>query len=167
MIERVFSQRPGAVMVDVGADIGNHAIYLSRYFSKIVCFEPSPDIVARLSSNIRLNGLTNIDVKAVGLSNRDALLHYKLNRSGNLGASGFQSEANAETVDLPVKRGDDCLQLDRLDFLKVDVEAHELQVFQGLQYTILKHWPIISFEFHGQEFHGHLHGVGRIRCNPQ
>lgn len=155
VIERVFSRRPGSIMVDVGANIGNHAIYLSRYFDRIICFEPSPEIAARLKSNIKLNGITNIQVENVGLSNRDAMMHFKLNKSGNLGASGFQAEANAETIDLPVRKGDDCLShVDRLDLLKVDVEEHELQVFQGLQKSISKYRPIISFEFQG-----HVQGV--------
>jgi FkbM family methyltransferase len=152
VIERFFRGKPDAVMLDIGANIGNHAVYLSRSFGRIICFEPSPYIAERLEKNITLNGLTNVDVHIVGLSNREATLHYKLDISGNLGASHFLSEANEQTIELPVCRGDDYLLrngVNKVDFIKVDVEHHELEVFEGLKHTVSHCRPIIAFEFHG------------------
>lgn len=48
IIERLFQEKPGAVMLDVGSNIGNHAVFLSRSFGRIVCFESSPFIAERL-----------------------------------------------------------------------------------------------------------------------
>ena len=152
VIERFFRGKPGAVMLDIGANIGNHAIYLSNSFDRIMCFEPSPYIADRLRKNITLNRLTNIEVHTVGLSNREAALHYKLDTSGNLGASHFVGEADEQTIELPVCRGDDYLSqkgVNRVDFIKVDVEHHELEVFEGLTLTISRYRPVIAFEFHG------------------
>jgi FkbM family methyltransferase len=152
VIERFFEGTLGAVMLDVGANIGNHAIYLSSSFGRIICFEPSPYIAERLEKNITLNRLTNIEVHIVGLSDREAALHYKLDNSGNLGASHFQSEADEQTVELTVCRGDDYLSkngINKVDFIKVDVEHYELEVFEGLQLTVDRCRPIIAFEFHG------------------
>jgi FkbM family methyltransferase len=152
VIERFFRGKPGAVMLDIGANIGNHAIYLSNSFDRIMCFEPSPYIAERLRKNITLNRLTNIEVHTVGLSNREAALHYKLDTSGNLGASQFVSEADEQTIDLPVCRADDYLStkiVNRVDFIKIDVEHHELEVFEGLELTVSRYRPIIAFEFHG------------------
>jgi FkbM family methyltransferase len=152
VIERFFRTKPHAIMLDVGANIGNHAIYLSRSFEHLICFEPSPHIAERLKKNIELNGITNIEVHAVGLSDSEATLHFKLDTSGNLGASHFLSEADDETIELPVCRGDVYLSqkgIDRVDFIKVDVEHHELEVFEGLALTINRSRPIIAFEFHG------------------
>jgi FkbM family methyltransferase len=152
VIERFFRTKSNAIMLDVGANIGNHAIYLSRSFDHILCFEPSPHIAERLRRNIELNGMTNIEVHTIGLSNREATLHFKLDTSGNLGASQFLSEAGDETIQLPVCRGDVYLSqkgIEKVDFIKVDVETHELEVFEGLTHTINRSRPIISFEFHG------------------
>jgi FkbM family methyltransferase len=152
VIERFFEGKLGAVMLDLGANIGNHAVFLSRSFSRILCFEPSPFIAERLKNNIRLNNLTNIEVHTVGLSNREATLHYKLDTSGNFGASHFLSEAGEQTIELPVCRGDDYLSrngVNRVHFIKVDVEHHELEVFEGLTLTVSRCRPIIAFEFHG------------------
>jgi FkbM family methyltransferase len=152
VMERFFRGKSGAVMLDIGANIGNHAIYLSSSFDRIICFEPSPYIAERLKKNIALNKLTNIEVHTVGLSNREAALHYKLDTSGNLGASHFLDEADEQTIELPVCRGDEYLsgmEVNRVDFIKVDVEHHELEVFEGLTLTITRCRPIIAFEFHG------------------
>jgi FkbM family methyltransferase len=152
VVERFFRGKPDAVMLDIGANIGNHAIYLSSTFDRIICFEPSPYIAERLTKNVTLNRLTNIEIHTVGLSNREAALHYKLDTSGNLGASHFQSEADEQTIELPVCRGDDYLSnksVNRIDLIKVDVEHHELEVFEGLKLTISRCRPIIAFEFHG------------------
>lgn len=153
IIQRVFGGA-NAVMLDVGANIGNHAIILGQTFKRIVCFEPSPQIADRLKANIYANGLSNIDVHIVGLSNRNALLPFRLDQAGNLGASRFTSAADKNTIDLRVAQGDEyCarLDLDRLDFIKIDVENHELAVLEGLQETIRRFRPIIAFEFHGAE----------------
>jgi FkbM family methyltransferase len=152
IIERSFRGKSGAVMLDVGANIGNHAIYLGNSFARIICFEPSPFIAARLRKNIALNRLSNVEVHTVGLSNREATLHYKLDTSGNLGASHFQSEAGEQTMELPVRQGDSYLSekgVNRVDFIKVDVEHHELEVFEGLKLTIGRYRPVTAFEFHG------------------
>lgn len=152
VVERFFRQRSSAVMLDVGANIGNHAIYLSNAFSRIICFEPSPYIALRLKNNIALNNLENVEVHAIGLSNQNAILQYKLDTSGNLGASHFISDVDQNSMELPVRCGDTYLtemSVDRIDFIKVDVENHELAVFEGLAQTILNHRPMIIFEFHG------------------
>ena len=139
-------------MIDVGANIGNHAIYLSPSFSRIHCFEPSPEIADRLAHNIALNGLSNIEIHRAGLSDRGGLLHFKLELGGNLGASHFVERPDEDTVPLPVHRGDDFLSgMDRIDFIKVDAERHEREVFAGLRDIIARYRPIVAFELHGGE----------------
>lgn len=153
LIETFFKRNSNAVMLDIGANIGNHAIYLSGSFNRIICFEPSPYIVDRLNKNIALNNLTNVEVHCVGLSNRAATLHYKLDETGNLGASHFVKTDNEDAEELPVVPGDDYLSkhfVDHVDFIKVDVEHHELEVLEGLRLTIDRDRPIVVFEFQGE-----------------
>jgi FkbM family methyltransferase len=145
----------GSVMLDIGANIGNHALYLSDCFKQVHCFEPNPRVVRMLEENIRLNNLQDkIVVHPVGLSNRSGKLPFFENHNGNLGNSGFVEAASQNTVMLPIVAGDDFvtkLNLADLAFIKVDVENHEPQVFEGLQKTIAKFRPVIAFEYQGQE----------------
>jgi FkbM family methyltransferase len=160
LVENYVRLRPGSVMLDVGANIGNHAIYLSSAFQKIHCFEPSPVIADRLDANIALNGFNNIEVHRVGLSDRTGMLHFKLDRTGNLGASHFQEMANDETVELQVHAGDEYLaNLDRLDFIKIDAERHEGEVLRGLDNIVRQHRPIVAFELHGGDGERHFNNI--------
>jgi FkbM family methyltransferase len=148
-IKAYFSSRQAKIMLDVGSNIGNHAIYLSGTFHRIHCFEPNPRAVSKLQKNIQLNRLENIIVHPVGLSNQMANLPFVDLGDTNLGGSHFTAEATDDTISLPTVRGDDyisSLGLNGIDFMKVDVEGHEFEVFDGLRSTIERHRPVIAFE---------------------
>lgn len=147
---------PDAIMVDAGANIGNHAIFLHRHCKAIHCFEPNPLAADRLQENIALNQADNIVVHRVGLGDRDATLPFAVNKTGNLGMSGFfdvsSRPGDYDMVDLPIRQADnalDDLALERLDLLKVDVEGFELALFQGLKRSLGRFRPVVAFEYHG------------------
>jgi FkbM family methyltransferase len=153
LVKKHYSLLPGSTALDVGANIGNHAIYLSRCFKRILCFEPCPIVLERLRQNIRLNRISNLEIHPVGLSNRAGSFPFHLNES-SLGSSGFVTDATGtSTISLPVVIGDEYLEsvgLSSLDFIKVDVESHEPEVFAGLKRTIARYRPVIAFEYYGQ-----------------
>jgi FkbM family methyltransferase len=147
---------PDAVMVDAGANIGNHAIFLHRHCKAIHCFEPNPLAADRLEENIALNHADNIVVHRVGLGDHDDTLPFAVNKTGNLGMSGFfdvsSRPGDYDMVHLPIRQADNALDelaLERLDLLKVDVEGFELALFQGLQRTLKQFRPVVAFEYHG------------------
>lgn len=149
----------GSVALDIGANIGNHSIYLASNFASIHAFEPNPNVLSRLRKNIELNQLSNIVVHPIGLGNASATLPFRENNDGNLGASGFLKPgevlaARSSQLELRIENADDyvsALGLDRIDFIKVDVEGWEPQLFEGMAGTIAKHRPTIAFEHHGGE----------------
>jgi FkbM family methyltransferase len=147
----------GAIFLDIGANIGNHALYLHNEFAEIHCFEPNPETFRRLSENVAINQFKNIKLHQVALGDHNAVLPFSEMVTGNLGNSGFfiedTSEVSYRVKELPVFEADgyvDGLNLARVDFIKIDVEGFELQVFKGLSKNIAKFRPIIAFEFHGQ-----------------
>jgi FkbM family methyltransferase len=146
-----FRKSPGKVSLDIGSNIGNHAIYLHDCFQSIHCFDPNPVVVQRLRDNISLNPIGNIHVHAVGLSDRTDALEFEIDRF-DLGSSHFVEKAAEGTISLPVVIGDEYvenLKLSKIDFIKIDVEGHEPHVFAGLARTIARHRPIVAFEHHG------------------
>ena len=152
----------GAIAVDIGANIGNHSIYLSQDFQEIHCFEPNPETFGRLSRNVAANGLSNLKLHQVALGDEDTILPFNENQDGNLGNSGFVNDqiltdtSSVRVVNIPVRSADDFIQslgISRLDFAKVDVEGFEPQVFNGLRKTIERYRPLVAFEFHGQMTH--------------
>ncbi|MFP8781469.1 FkbM family methyltransferase [Hydrogenophaga sp. RWCD_12] len=150
---------PGnSVILDIGANTGNHAIYLSGGASQIHCFEPNPETFERLVENIGLNGIQNIQCHQLGLGNQNSIASFQVNLDGNLGNSGYVSDTaaqpkNTKIIQLPIKRGDELMEqldLKAIHFIKIDVEGLEPVTLDGLRQTIAKHRPIVAFEFHGQ-----------------
>lgn len=148
-----------SIALDIGANIGNHAIYLAQFINAVHSFEPNPTIIPRLEANVSMNRLKGkVVVHPVGLGKTSETLTFRDNNDGNLGGSGFlkPGETPGETDrvhSLNVEAGDDYIEkigLSRVDFIKMDVEGWEPDVFEGLTNTIARYRPVVAFEFHGQ-----------------
>lgn len=147
--------RSGAAL-DVGANIGNHSLWLSRRFAQVYAFEPNPVCIKLFEANMLMNQVDNVRLFALGLSDTSAPMTFHANLEGNLGRSGVtQTLAATATRSFPVQleRGDDVLdgeipaQLPLL-LVKLDIEGHEMQALAGLQETLLRHQPLVLFESH-------------------
>lgn len=143
--------KPGGVMLDVGANIGNHALYLRDLFDEVHCFEPSPKVADRLEENIRLNGAANVRVHRLGLGESDAMIPFS--NDENLALGKFLHGHHDGALLLPVAPGDKWVaeaELKAIDYIKVDVEGFEEEVLLGLRETIRRFRPLVSFEYSGQ-----------------
>jgi FkbM family methyltransferase len=140
---------PGAVFCDIGANVGNHALYVLKYLrpSSVVVFEPNPEAIALLKSNLELNGVIDrcdISRLGVGLSDVESENMGLVTHDRNLGAARMV-ETDGDGG-LTVRTGDALLQGIAPTFLKIDVEGMEIQVLAGLAKTIAAHRPTIFIE---------------------
>jgi FkbM family methyltransferase len=138
----------GGTFVDVGSNVGNHAIFVSKFLdpAQIIVIEPNPPAIAILKVNILLNGLQRlVDTSnlGVGLSDTSGKA-WAYTPPANLGAT----QLRIETADGPLSLipGDVILQDRRVDFLKIDVEGMELKALAGLEQTISKWRPPMFVE---------------------
>lgn len=141
----------GGTFVDVGANIGNHALYLAGAFDEVHCFEPNPPIADRLAHNAALNGI-DLAIHRVGLGAEDGELPFHSDLAGNAGGSRFVSDPSAATNVLPIRNGDRWFRengIARADLIKIDVEGFELEVLKGLRETIGSQRPKLVLEFDG------------------
>ena len=145
----------GTAMLDIGANIGNHACALAGSFARVLAFEPNPPVAALLKANILINGLRTIEVHEVGLADRDAELSFGIAEAGNDGSGSFAAPCGSAAKTLPVRRGDAYLSAHaqelgrnglRIGFVKCDVQGFERDVFAGLASTLAEHHPIVMFE---------------------
>lgn len=148
-----FLQFKEKAVIDGGANIGNHALFFSRYFKQVIAFEPNPSSLKLLDANIFFNKTKNIQVIPVGLSNKSAILPF-FEDPKNLGGSGFnfKNPTNTPVQHLHVEKGDILLEQNieniPIALIKLDIEGDELNALQGLEKTICAHQPIILFEAH-------------------
>lgn len=142
-------------ILDIGANIGNHALPFSLHAKNVWCFEPNPQVFEILSKNIELNGSTNIKAIPAGLSDRNATTTLHVDLSGNIGASTLVDKNQFHGVKYEDKLvevivGDEWVTENiatKIDFIKIDVEGHEYNVLKGLKSTLAEHRPIIAMEW--------------------
>lgn len=132
--------RPEDVFVDVGACYGYHALTNARRVGpkgKVIAFEPQPDVFASLRENALLNGLSNIEVENLALSDRTECL--QLHRFSDLGVghtsfAELQAHAVSQTISCDATTLDEFVArkgIGRVRLVKLDVEGAELKVLMG------------------------------------
>jgi len=138
--------------LDIGANIGNHSIFFSKLFKKVISFEPNPATFDVLALNIKYNAPNqNIIPHRIGLSDANGDLPFILNRS-NIGGSRIQPDFNNkeyhEKIRIKVNKADNInsLREEKISLIKVDVEGHEINVFKGAEELIKQNKPAIIFE---------------------
>lgn len=137
----------GGHVIDIGANIGNHAIWFARRAgaARVVVAEPNPLALAPLMANVLVNGLREvIDLTRIGVGLSDAAAEgLRMKRHDrNLGATRMFPEGG----DLRVVRGDDLFADEVPDLIKIDVEGMEMKVLSGLDGMISAHRPLLFVE---------------------
>jgi len=138
--------------LDIGANVGNHGIFLSDACHKVFSFEPN-DTPGNVYKNALTKTESNIVLFDIGLSDVNEKIEFYENKE-NLGGSSFIKEhlgsKKYNKKKLEVRIGDEFIQeksINEIDFIKIDVEGFEISVLNGLKKTIEKHNPVIDFEF--------------------
>jgi FkbM family methyltransferase len=157
VLQKFLEINKNAVCLDVGANIGNHTLTMGQYAKKVYAFEPVPEIFEVLSKNINENKLNKkVKLCNFGLSNNDQILEIAIERSGNIGRSGIVNsgvqsrDSKYEIQQIQVKTGDETVQkysINRVDFIKMDIEGHETEAILGLKETIQKFRPVMCIEW--------------------
>jgi FkbM family methyltransferase len=141
--ERRFVERflqPGMTVLDVGAHSGFYTLLASRRvgsYGRVVAFEPSPRERKKLFRHLRLNRCTNVEVEPHAIANCETEADFFLVRGRETGCNSLRPPAVTEPTELlrvSVTTLDGFIerqQMERVDFIKVDVEGAELDVFRG------------------------------------
>lgn len=150
----------GGTYVDIGANVGNHALYVAAFLSpmKVIPFEPNVAAYKLLLANVAMNGFGGVfDLSwlGLGLSDKPGEGFAMERRTRNLGASRMLPGQG----ELRVVTGDEALAGENPDFIKIDVESMELQVLNGLDATLKRcgPWMLIEVDKHNDKgFHDWL-----------
>ena len=146
---------------DVGAFQGLLTLFFASRAKAVICFEPNTQNHKRLTENLRLNGIKNVEVRKVGVGSRPETRRMVGSplMPGGASVDGKAAEAflraGVRTVgeEISIVTLDDEIRQARLpapDFIKIDIEGWEIEALRGARNTLALHKPTLFLEMHGE-----------------
>jgi FkbM family methyltransferase len=133
--------KPGMVAVDVGANYGYYTILMGRCVGrtgKVVAFEPNPHLATLMRKSLWISGIRQIDeVRGeAAYSTTGEQVRFFIPDARPMNARVVKEAPYAGTmIDVPTVRLDDVLP-EKVDFIKIDAEGGEREIWRGMAKTI-------------------------------
>ena len=141
--------------MDIGAHSGFHLDFFARLIrdtGRVIAFEPLPHLAAALSERYR--GHPRIEIRAVALGRDQGTtpFHFVKDSEGESGLLRRHAynvtDPTVETITVATDTLDrQASGLDRLAYIKIDVEGGEIDCLRSGQAVIARHQPFISVEY--------------------
>ena len=134
----------GDIVFDIGAYVGDTALWFSKAVGpqgKVYAFEPEPSNFEKLKANLERNKVTNVIPLQLALSENEGETQV----SSAAGSSLITQASSGTLVKVTtIDKFVEANKLARLDFIKMDVEGHELKVLAGARETIKTFKPSLA-----------------------
>ena len=125
-----------STIVDVGANIGDFTMAVSRKAGTVISIEPGRETFATLCDNLRGNSLNN--VIALNIGAHDSV--ESLNFDGDyLGLRVTDHETEQQAPGMPLDLVLSTHGIEQIDILKIDAQGHETKVLNGAIGSLKKH----------------------------
>ena len=141
-----------SIVLDIGANIGLHSIYFSGLVKEgcVLAFEPSLETFCRLATNVA--HIFNIVPLNLAVSDKGKIANF-FHTSDNAYSSLVDTKRKevVSVIKVPCMTVDDVVSglcLNRVDFIKIDVEGLEFSVLKGMAEVISSHRPVIFCEIY-------------------
>jgi FkbM family methyltransferase len=152
--------RRGDVAIDIGANLGYYTHEIARLVGdegKVYAVEPVEAMRRVLTRNVR--GRDNVEIVpyALGREDRSIVMVNDSTRAGGYLGSGRNRVAEGDASDgvefeAEMRRGSELFaDLDRLDFIKCDIEGYEAVVIPEMGAVIRRHMPVVMLETGGAQ----------------
>lgn len=153
--------KPGFTCIDIGANLGYYSYFMVKLAGetgKVYAVEPVPLFAEIWKKNLKEYKSANLRLFpfAIGESEKlvemgmpavNGVVHHGMTRVISEEESGFEKKFSVQ-----MKNPDILFQeIEKIDFIKVDVEGYESEVFYNMQETLRKHKPLIQSELSGAE----------------
>jgi FkbM family methyltransferase len=142
------AKSPSPLIIDCGANIGLSISFFKRLYpdSKIIGFEPDPNLFGLLQKNIALWGYENVEIHQKAIWKEETIISFKQEGgfSGRISQSDVLDRVDVKTVCLST------LLNQKVDFLKIDIEGAETQVIAECS-SQLKNVDYLFIEYHSFE----------------
>jgi len=140
--------RPGMIVLDIGAHHGFYTLLGSKKVGstgRVLAFEPSPRERKRLRRHIWFNQCKNVTVWECALGRAEGNADLFVVDGAETGFNSLRppnASQPTKTLSVRVATLDDCLSregIERVDFVKMDVEGAEIEVLNGATRLLDRH----------------------------
>lgn len=142
------------VFLDIGANIGHHTLFASRFANQVFSFEPYEKVRVSIEEKVRSNNIQNVKILPFALGEQEEELTFFEPSDANTGTGSFVEgfmEANQNNgLKLLIRDGASVLEelnVKNISLIKIDTEGFEPSVLQGLLPVLKKFKPTIIMEF--------------------
>jgi FkbM family methyltransferase len=152
------SCKPGAVIIDIGAHIGLFSVIAAQVTGKsgkVFAFEPAPSTFALLQKTVVINHEEQVietHQKAVGKETGKITFFISDDKADNSNSLvKYKEDRLLHGIDVAVTTIDNFVQeknINRLDFIKIDVEGAEYDTLQGAVHTLKNLKPVCIVAIH-------------------
>lgn len=138
-------------MLDLGANIGSHCVQFKHHFPnvEIWAFELDHNNFKLLQANTKR--YPDVHCFNVGVGSRTSVVQYNDGHESNAGVVKITGDGNNRNIVMAL---DNLFIPRKLDFIKIDIEGHELSAFEGMVNILKEHRPMIWMEDITPEKHG-------------
>jgi FkbM family methyltransferase len=151
----------GIIVYDVGAFHGLLTLFFASRAKAVVCFEPNTQNHKRLTENLMLNGIKNVEVRKVGVGSQretrrmvwSPLLPGGAGVDGKAAEELLRSGAGTVAEEVSIVSLDEEIPQASLpvpDLIKIDIEGWEIEALRGARNTLELHQPKLFLEMHGE-----------------
>jgi FkbM family methyltransferase len=143
--------RPGMTVIDIGANLGVYSLSMARTVGpvgQVFAYEPGSEARELLGRSRDLNGLRNLHIAALALSDTDRDGYLTFGESSEANALGDPaSGTRGETVSITTLDAEDRTRgWAAPDFVKLDAEGGEEQIIVGAHDFFSRYSPLVMFE---------------------
>jgi FkbM family methyltransferase len=143
--------RPDNVFWDIGANVGFYSLLASKLVGagKVFAFEPAPRNLSYLRKHLELNHVSNVQVLAIAVSDRNGTSSFEIEETGFMGHLSGQGSLTVPTATL-----DSLVEEGKIlppDYVKMDIEGGELLAIRGAARTFQRFHPVLFLATHGRQ----------------
>lgn len=148
--------KEGMVVLDIGANHGYFTILCSQLVGPrgiVYAFEPEPANYQLLAKTLLANDFKNVQAVKLAVSSRSGI-EKLFTEEAYLGTHSLEKKGAGDFIEVDLTSVDDFMklnQVERVDFVKIDVEGHEVEVLKGMTEAMQRWKPSIICEFQDQQ----------------
>jgi FkbM family methyltransferase len=140
--------KPGDIVIDAGGCWGDTALYFASNAAQVFCFECTPSNLKIIGENLALNPSLGVKIivvqKALWNKSGEKLVFKEMGPGSRASSDGTGVLVETQSLDDFVASN----AIQRVDFIKMDIEGAEMDALIGAERTIRKHRPQLAISIY-------------------